>query len=129
MPAVQAQGTVRVEGIAALVRAFGQIDAGLRRGVQKELNDVAQIVATQVKENISGFSPPGSPRTVGGVRPRVRGSSAIVEQRLAKTTGKRGDWGATQMRRAFLPAVADKHDEVVKQLDSMLGRLAGEAGF
>lgn len=124
-----ATGTVRVDGLDDLVRAFGKISKDLRREVQRELSDAAKIVATEARAKISGLAPPGSPRTVGGVRPRVRGSTAFVEQRLGKTTGKRGDWGAIQMRRAFLPSLDEKQDEVVERLDRMLDRLAGKNGF
>jgi len=117
---------VRVEGLNELIRAFGKVDKDLKRGVQRELQASADIVSQATKSKIGSLSPPGSSRTIGGVRPRVRGSTAVVEQRLGKTTGKRGDWGVTQMHRGFLPALSEKTTEVVQRLDEMLGRLAGE---
>ena len=120
---------VRVEGLDELIRASGQVDKGLRRGLTRELSGIAMVVASRAQEKLSALSPPASAKTVSGVRPRVRGSLAYVEQRLGKTTGKRGDWGATQMRRAFLPALDEKTDEVVEGLELMLDRIADRNGF
>lgn len=118
--------TVRVEGLAELVRTFGRLQPELRRGVQRELSEAARIVGVETQRRLAALSPSASPRTVSGVRPRVTGATAFVEQRLAKKTGKRADWGATQMRLGFLPALDSKQEAVVARLDEMLGRLGGD---
>ena len=122
-------GTVRVEGLSALVRAFGRVDKDMKRGLQRELSDIAKIVATGTQEKLSALSPPASSKTVSGVRPRVRGATAYVEQRLGKTTGKRGDWGATQMKRAFLPSLEENADRVEERVDAMIDGVIARAGF
>jgi hypothetical protein len=116
--------TVRVKGLNELVRAFGKMDKELRKDLQRELSKAALIVRG---EAASGFMHI-SPRSAGGFRPRVRGSTAVVEQRYRKVTGLRGDYGAHQMW-YLLRALRDKEDEVVGSIDIMLGKLGGENGF
>ena len=116
--------TVRVEGLNELVRAFGKMDKELRRDLQRELSKAAKIVR---EEAAAGFMHV-SARSAGGFRPRVRGSTAVVEQRLRRTTGLRGDYGAHQMW-YLLKALRDKEDAVVESIDKMLGNLGEDAGF
>lgn len=118
-----------IEGSNELVRAFGRVDKDLKRGLQRELRGAAQIVAGAAREKLSALNPPATGRTITGVRPRLRIGSAYVEQRLGKTTGKRGDWGATQMKRAFLPALSEKTDEVMESVERMLDKAADRNGF
>jgi hypothetical protein len=117
-------GAVKVEGLNELVRAFGQIDKELRRDIQRELSAAALIVR---QEAAAGFMHI-SPRSAGGFRPRVRGSTAVVEQRYRKTTGMRPDYGSHQMW-YLMKALGDKEEAVVARLDLMLDKLGGEAGF
>jgi hypothetical protein len=116
--------TVRVEGLNDLVRAFGRLDKDLRRGVQKELAASAEIVRADAA---AGFMHVNA-RSAGGFRPRVRGATAVVQQRYSRTTGQRPDYGRHQMW-YLLKALRDKEGEVVARLDLMLGRLGGEEGF
>jgi hypothetical protein len=120
-----AQATVRVKGQKELVRALGKIDKNLKREVQQGLSEAATVVASDARSRFANVDV-GS---AAGFRPRVRGASAFVGQRKRRTTGKRGDYGALQMRRALIPALESKQEEVVGKLDRMLGRLGGEAGF
>lgn len=113
--------TVRVEGLrelhAALKRAEGDLDKGLR----DELKEIGQVVADESRSRFSHVSP----RSAAGFKPRVRGSGRVdVAQSLRRTTGKRGDYGAHQMRRALIPALDAKEGEIVRRLDRMLDHVA-----
>jgi hypothetical protein len=50
----------------------------------------------------------------------VRQRGVSVEQSKKRVTGKRGDYGALQMTRALLPAMADKEDETIKAFEHAL---------
>ena len=121
------QATVRVKGLRELERSFRRMEGDLRRDLQREISGAADIVAQEARGIAGGLGL--SSRTVGGYRPRVRGSSGFVEQRRRKTTGKRPDFGVLQMRRVLLPALGRKQAKVVEAIDQMLGRMAGEEGF
>ncbi len=101
---------------------------GLNKEVDKGLREAAKIVSDEAR-SLSG-SHGFSNRSVTGLRPRTKGfGRAFVEQSRRKTTGKRGDFGVMQMQRVLLPALARKQDDVVKEIDKILGHLAGENGF
>lgn len=120
-----ATATIRVKGLNELVRVFGKLDKQLRRDLQRELQEAARPVASLAQQKLSSF--PGA--AVSGIRPRVKGSTAIVEQRKGPVTGRRGDFGSIVMRRALVPARAEREPEVRKGIDDMLDKLAGNAGF
>lgn len=115
-----------MRGLKELQRDFKRMSGDLSKYVDRELKEAAEIVSDEARSRLN----PYQPRSAAGIRPRVKGfGRAFVEQRRRKTTGKRGDWGAFQMRRILLPALGSKQDEVVKRLDKMLGRLGGDYGF
>jgi hypothetical protein len=121
-----ATATVRVRGLRELQRDFKKMGGGLNKDIDRELRQAGQIVADEARSRFAGISA----ASAAGFRPRTRGfGRVVVEQRKGRTTGLRGDYGALQMRRALLPALGAKQDEVVKALDQMLGHLGGENGF
>ncbi len=124
-----AQEVIRVEGLRELTAAFSKIDRDLKRQLRLELKAAADIVAVAARQKLSSLSPSASPATVSGIRSRTSGPKALVDQRLGKTTGNRGDWGATQMRLGLLPARSEKYPEVLDHMEQMLDRLGRSAGF
>lgn len=116
-----ARATVRVRGLKEFQRALAKTSPGdLRKGLNREIRQAGQVVADDARARFSGISP----RSAAGFRPRTKGyGRAVVEQRLRRTTGKRGDYGALQMRRALLPALGAKRNEVLRNLEEMLDRL------
>jgi len=119
-----AGGTVLVEGGSKLVRAFGQVDKDLKRGLQHELSEAARIVRDDAASGFMHISA----RSASGFRPRVRGATAVVEQRYRKTTGLRPDYGSHQMW-YLLKALREKEDAVIARLELMLDVIGREAGF
>lgn len=111
---------VRVEGIPELLRKLDEFDKGFKREFQKELRAVGEPIAADIRGRVSRFGP----KTEGGVRPATRVGALYVKQTVGRTTGRRGDFGALQMRTAFLPALDGAKPGVIRGLDDMLGRLA-----
>ena len=120
-----AQGTVRVKGLRELQRAFGKISKDLKKETRDELRAVGNLVTEEARSRFMRYDA----RSASGFKTRVRQKEVTTEQSRRRTTGKRPDYGALQMRRALLPALAEKEDEVVDRLDKMLGRLGNDAGF
>jgi hypothetical protein len=116
--------TIYVHGLAELVRAFRKLDDDLRREIQKEIQQAAEIVSDETRRRAERYGG----QVASKIRPRVRGSTGIVESR-AKSRGLRPNFGPLLIRTAFLPALASKQAQVVARLDEMLARLGGDAGF
>ncbi len=130
--------TIVVDGLDTLVRDFGRISAELRREVQRELQDIGEIVAVQARANVVAGGLVKSGRLEKGIRSRVRGATAIVEDRAkAKGSGypypgiyEFGVSGRDKKRRPFLePALDTKAPEVMRSLEEMLDRLTSKNGF
>jgi hypothetical protein len=119
-------GTVRVRGLKELHRDFKKMSKELGKEVDRELKAAAAPVREDAASRFQGYSP----RSASGYRVRSRGFGQVaVQQSRRKTTGQRPDFGSLQMRRALLPALYAKEDEVHRAIDRMLGRWGGEYGF
>lgn len=113
--------TVKVEGLRQLERGLKQADADAAKGLRKELREAAKIVSLEARSRFTAIDS----RSAMGMVPRVRaGLVAVAEQRRSKTTGKRPDYGALQMKRAFLPALSAKQPEVMRRVENMLDNVA-----
>src|SRR3990167_9134254 len=118
-----------------LVRRLAQLHPDLRRAPPTpytappgDLRGIARIVSEEARRRLAQLSPP-PPRSVSGIRPRVRTNAAVAEQARRKTTGKRADWGSRQMQHALSPALDAKEAEVVVRLERMLDNLGRDLGF
>lgn len=121
-----AQKTIVVKGLRELQRDLKRMSSDLNKEIDKEMREAAKIVSEEARSRLSAYSA----RSAMGIRPRLRGfGRAFAEQSRKKTTGKHPEWGAFQMRRAFLPALAAKQEEVIERVDDMLARLGGDYGF
>ena len=117
---------VDIPGLSELIRDLEAVDAEIPAALRERLREVGKVVARDVKHRIGQLHPP-SPKTGQGVRVYVRRPGLVaVEQNKRKTTGKRPDWGVTQMKDAFLPA-ADANEafaatEIVRAVDDAAKR-------
>lgn len=128
--------TIQVSGLRELIRDFNKMDRELGRDVQRELQEVARIVSDEAKDVAQQEGLVDTGRLQRGIRPRVRGTTAIVENR-AKNRGYKypgiyeyGVSGRDRKRRPFLePALDNKQEDVVEALEDMLDRLTSRNGF
>src|SRR6266540_4003609 len=117
---------VRIKGLNELRMAFKEMDAALYRELGKELKQVAEVVAVDARRRFSVVDH----HSASGYKPRLHGKRGVsVDQTLRKVTGKRGDYGALQMRRALIPALQSHESELVSGVERMLDRLEREHGF
>jgi len=112
-------------GLRELIAAFGKIDRKLGRSLGDELKKVAEPVSRSAQTKVGRYA--GA--SVTTIRPRRQGATVYVEQGARKVTGRRGDYGALQMRNVLEPALEENQAAVHEGLDDFLGRLGGEAGF
>lgn len=120
-----AAATVRVHGLRELQRDCRKLSKVLAKEVRDELREVAEPVRAEAQALFSSVDA----RSAAGYRVAVRARGVAVEQRFGRTTGQHPGFGRMQLERALEPALDSKQNEVIKGLDRMLGRLAGENGW
>ena len=100
--------TIRVLGYREFQRAI----AAMPREIQKDVREALRAAGEAVRRDAAGkTSSIGSDRSAAGYRTVVRQRGIAVEQSLRKTTGLRGDWGSTQMKKSLIPALHEKEPE------------------
>ena len=120
-----AAGTVRVKGLKELQRDFRRMSKDLSKEVRDGLRESAKPVQQEAANLFRGVDA----RSAAGYKVRVRQRGVAVEQSRKRTTGLHPEYGAMQMRKALLPALANREKDVIEGVDRVLGRLAGENGF
>lgn len=115
--------TIVVKGLDELVR-------DLRRAGQKadaktitdELRRLAKLVTTDARRHAERY---GS-RTARGIKPSVRGGTALVRQSIAGHR-VRPSFGALLMRNALLPGLAENEREIYTGMDNLVDRILYES--
>ena len=108
--------TIEVKGWKELVKASRELPANSRRELRKAFRESGELVRSDAAARFS----PIDARSAAGYKVRVRQSGVAVQQSLRKTTGKRPDYGALQMRRALLPALDANEAETMQKLEAAL---------
>lgn len=110
--------TVRVKGLREFQRAVGHASKETKKTVRDGLKQAARPVveAARAKERWAGAS-------TGTIGPRVTQRGVFVTQRKGKVSGLRPDFGALQMREAFLPALEENQEEVVREVEKAFDRM------
>lgn len=116
---------VRVKGLREFQRAVRYASKETKKTVRDGLKEAAGPVveAARAKE---GKWRGASISTIG---PRLTGRSVFVTQRKRKVTGRRGDFGALQMREAFIPALEENAEETVRAVEHALDHLLDRSGL
>jgi hypothetical protein len=115
--------TIAVSGLKPLIRDFSRLSKTLTKSLREELRAIAGPVEADVKAREEQWGE----KEAAGVRTVVRQRGIAVEQALRRVTGKRGDFGALQMKRAFLPGLRDNQAAVEAGVSDFLNRLTTEA--
>ena len=111
--------TVRVRGYQELLRASRQLPTNTRRELRAVFRDVGELVRSDAAARFT----PIDARSAAGYKVSVTQRGIAVRQSLRKTTGKRPDYGALQMRRALLPALDSHEAETMRRLDEALDKV------
>lgn len=123
MPQVE---TLRVSGLREFIVAADAAGGKTKYAVREALRDASKPVLVSARQRLTGgvARSPSLARTAAGLRIVVRRTGVVsVEQSLRKTTGKRPDFGALQMRRALIPALQANESEVVGQMEGAMERI------
>ena len=112
--------TVRVKGLKELNRAINKADKDTKKLLKDRFKQVGEIVRDEGQSRFSGIDA-GS---AAGFKTRALTGGVKVQQSRRKTTGKRGDYGSLQMRRALIPALEAKEPQVVDELNKAMEDVA-----
>ena len=104
------EAAVYVRGFKELSKASLLADRALRSQQRNLFRKVGEPIRSEAAVLIAGKDR----RSAAGLKIRVRQRGVIVEQSRRKTTGKHPEWGAWQMRHAFLPAQTDQQPETLR---------------
>ena len=117
---------VRVKGLRQLHRALKEYSDDVKRELEQELRAAGEIVATSARSKFVGIDQ----RSAAGFKSKTKGfGRVVVQQSRRRTTGRRGDFGSLQMRRALLPAVGENQAQVLEHIEGMLDRIGRRNGF
>jgi hypothetical protein len=111
--------TIAVTGLREYQRAC----VGAPNSIRKQSREAFRKVGTVVKDDTAQRVAPVSSKSAAGYRTRVLQRGVVVAQSLRKTTGKRPDYGAWQMRQ-LLRAVAANEDNTVRALERAMDDVA-----
>lgn len=112
--------TLVVSGYTDLLRAFAQADKNTKKFLRQTFAEVGKVVRTDASWRFDKFSS----RSAAGYRVYVRQRGVGVEQSLRKTTGKRPDYGALQMRDALIPALEGKKNTIEHKFEEAIDKVA-----
>lgn len=115
---------VIVRGLEEVEASFARYERGLQKTLSAAAYQAAKIVSADARGRFTYDR-----KTAMGFVPQVRGPQAKVRQRLRKTTGLRGDYGALQMRKALLPAMHSKEHEALELYKTQLEILKVGSGL
>lgn len=102
------------------MRSLKEADKETRKQVRATLREVGDIVKTDAASKFDRYDS-GS---AAGFKVRVRQRGVAVEQSRRKTTGKRGDYGSLQMRRALLPSLEENTSEIKEAFEDAVEEIA-----
>lgn len=115
-------GTINVRGYREFLRATDRAEKSSKTFVRDNFREVGEVVRVPAADDLRDLQPTG--KSAAGLRTIVRTRGVAVEQTLRKTTGKRPDWGKTQMRKILLPNVDAHEREIEQKLEEKLDVIA-----
>ena len=111
---------LQVKGLREVQRELRKYDKNLPKVVTEPLREVAEPIAATVRDKLaSRFAGAKTNR----VRPVVLSGRLVVRQTAQKKTGKRPDFGRTQMIYAFEPALAEHEPTLVAAVERAMDRM------
>lgn len=115
------QVRVNQRGIKELLARTDKLDRKTKMMVRDGLRDAAEPIRLSAVRKFSAYDV----RTAQNYRTVVRRTGVIrVEQRLGKTTGRRGDFGRLQMRKGLIPAMTEQHAAAMQKVRAVVAKYA-----
>ena len=109
-----------VRGYREFLKACNHADKDSKREVRAAFKTVGEIVRADAERLFAAVDA----KSAAGYRVRVRQRGIAVEQSLRKTTGKRPDYGAKQMRDALIPARSRNESRIEHEFEHAMDIVA-----
>ncbi|HSE44718.1 MAG TPA: hypothetical protein VLA89_05250 [Gemmatimonadales bacterium] len=116
------QGSLEVKGYREFIRATNRAEKESKRFVRDSFRQVGEVVRIPAADDLRDLQPTG--KSAAGLRTVVRTRGVDVEQSLRKVTGKRPDWGKTQMRKILIPNLESHEREIERKMEEKLDDIA-----
>ena len=113
--------TLRVDGLAGMVKAADAAGKETKKLVRGRLREVAEPVLRDARAKLARYDERSASRLGVSVR---RVGTVAVEQRLRRTTGAHPQFGALQMREALSPALEENADGIEREFEKALDDIA-----
>lgn len=121
-----AEPVLKVLYLRELVQSLNAVAAEIPASLESSISEGAEIIAADARARFEKVSADSASTMLVHKRP---GLKTTVEQEHRRVTGLRPDYGALQMRTAFLPAKEANQDKAVSLMQAGLDALAAEHGF
>ena len=108
--------TLVVKGYKEFLKAAKDAGSVTNREVRAAFRRSGEIVRADAAQRLTKYST----TSAAGLKIRVRQRGVAVEQSLRKTTGAHPQYGALQMRKALLPALARNEPAVEAEFEKAL---------
>lgn len=113
-------GTVTTEGLGEFIRACDAAGKESKKLVRDRLREVAKPVLASARGKLL----PIDARSASKLGISVRRTGIVsVEQRLKKTTGRHPTFGALQMQKALLPALAENTEQIERGFEKAMDEI------
>jgi len=109
-----------LHGYKEFLRACTGAEKGIAREVRTILREAGDVVKQAAVEKFDAYDV----KSAHGFRTVVRARGVSIEQSLRKTTGTRPDFGALQMRKGLLPALAQEETHFEQEMEHALDLIA-----
>jgi len=119
---MQRPETLRVTGYREFLRATNRAEKESKTFVKDNFRRVGEVVRAPAADDLRGLQPSG--KSAAGLRTVVRVRGIAVEQTLRKVTGKRPDWGATQMRKILIPNLESHERDIEQAMEKAIDNVA-----
>ena len=116
------QGTLEVRGYREFLRATNRAEKQSKKFVKDSFREVGEVVRIPAADDLRDLQPTG--KSAAGLRTVVRARGVDVEQSLRKVTGKRPDWGKTQMRKILIPNLESHERDIERKMEEKLEEIA-----
>lgn len=111
---------LKVEGLKEFNRDVAKAERETKKVVRDRLKEVGDFVRVDAAGKLSQYDAYSASK----LRVRVRQAGIFVEQSLRRTTGTRPDFGALQVTKALLPALAENEGELNEKMEKAADDLA-----
>ncbi len=111
-----ANPALRTEGLGTVLAALKKFEVEAHLALRAALKESGELVRKDAEQRFEGYDP----KSAMGYRVYLRAGRVDVEQTLARTTGRRPDYGALQMRKALVPSLDEKRDEIHETIEAAI---------